>query len=396
MSQEKRFDKASALSRRSLFAAGWAALAGSAIANADPQAAGAASDSAAPASRLKTLVCVYLVGGSDGNSFVAPLEPSQYSAWAAARGELGIRADALLPIRPRSSGAAFGLYYNLPELQKYFTQGSAAVVANIGPSTRPSRIAEAGQPAASSRGRYDSLSFLPGGYLTLGWAAKKAGATVNNDVAFTLANSVSVTPIGKTRFQGERRQNPEVMQKIAAASFRTPFPDSAPGRQMRNAAGLIRAGNVTGAPAQVIFCPVAGFGTSSFQAIMKPPKYRELSLAISALYEATLEMGVADSVTIFTDSEYGRTLRPNGRHGADPGWGNHHFVLGGAVRGGELFGRYPDMVSGPFDSDSALIPTTSSAQYYAALATWLGIPAAELPELLPDLNGAPPLPILRS
>jgi uncharacterized protein (DUF1501 family) len=394
------FEKTSTLSRRSLFAASWAALAGSALVKAEPQTAGAGSESEAagseiePVARPKTLVCVYLVGGSDGNSLVAPLEPSQYAAWSTARGELSLRADALLPIRSR--GVAFGLHYALPELQKYFEQGSAAVVADIGPEVRPSRIAGAGGAALSSADRYASLCFMQDGYLSLGWAARKAGQTLDNKVSFTFGNGVSLMPIGKTRFQGERRENPAFKAKIAAASFRASFPDSSTGRMMRKVAGIVKAGNISGAPGQFVFCPIAGFGTSSAQASMKPAVYRDLSIALSGLQNAIQEMGAAEHVTIFTDSEYGRTLRPNQNHGADPGWGNHHFVLGGAVRGGELFGRYPDMASGPFDSDSALIPTTSSAQYYATLATWLGIPGGELPQLLPDLNGAPALPFLKS
>jgi len=163
---------------------------------------------------------------------------------------------------------------------------------------------------------------------------------------------------------------------------------------MKNVAGLLKAGNVTGAPRQVVFCPLGGWGPSVAQMKMKGPLYGQLSAAMGALYQATVEMGVSRQVTIFTESEFGRTLRPNGNHGSDPGWGNHHFVLGGAVRGGEVYGTFPDMLSGPFDSDSALIPTTSTARYQATLARWLGISAGELPSLLPELDGRPVLQFL--
>ncbi len=330
------------------------------------------------AAKSQTLVCIYLLGGSDGNSLIAPLEPSQYAAWNDARGELGLRADALLPIRTRSANAVYGLHPALVELQKYFNDGAAAVVANIGPASRPI--------PSSANSRYDSLSFLKEGYATLDWAATKAGARLDNDVAFTLGNGVSMVPIGEARFEGERRKNPALMDKIAAASFKTSFPDSVVGHQMRNVAGLLKAGNVTGAPGQVVLCPLGGFGTSIAQMKMKSPLYGQLSGAMAALYRATVEMGISRQVTIFTESEFGRTLRPNATHGADPGWGNHHFVLGGAVRGGEIYGKFPDMVSGPFAPDSALVPTTSTAQYQATLAASLGISPGELPEL-----GTPPL-----
>ena len=199
-----------------------------------------------------------------------------------------------------------------------------------------------------------------------------------------------MVPIGKTRFEGERRKNPALMEKIAAASFRVSFPDTVAGRQMKVVAGLLKAGNITGAPGQVILCPLGGFGATSSEMIMMAPLYRELSTAMAALYQATVEMGISKQVTIYTDSEYGRTLRPNGNHGTNPGWGNHHFVLGGAVLGGDVYGKYPDMVSGPFDSDSALIPTTSNEQYHAALAAWIGIAPSELPAILPGLSGSAP------
>jgi uncharacterized protein (DUF1501 family) len=387
MSEKKRI-----LTRRSMLAAvAGASLAGMRAADGareqspDSASAGVRTPDAA-ANAGHTLVCIYLFGGSDGNSLIAPLDPAQYAAWDNARGELGMRADALLPIRTRSTKAEYGLHPALVELQKYFNDGAAAVVANVGPASRPD--------PASTGSRYDSLSFIRDGYSTLDWAAAKAGARLNNDVAFTLGNGVSMVPIGETRFEGDRRQNPALMDKIASASFKTSFPDTGFGRQMKNVAGLLKAGKVTGAPRQVFLCPFGGFGPSIAQMKMKGPVYGQLSAAMAALYQATVEMGISRQVTIFTESEFGRTLRPNRTHGSDPGWGNHHFVLGGAVRGGEIYGKFPNMLSGPFESDSALTPTTSTAQYQGSLARWLGIASSELPSLLPELDGRPTLPFL--
>ena len=391
MSEKKRI-----LTRRSMLAAvTGASLAGiRALGDDKEQSSGGAPVAVGPrdtprgdiAAKNRTLVCIYLLGGIDGNSLIAPLEPAQFAAWEKARGELALRADALLPIRTRSANTEYGLYPGMTELQKYFDEGAAAVVANVGPASRPNPV--------SANSRYDSLSFLRDGYSTLDWAAAKAGARLDNDVAFTFGNGVSMVPIGETRFEGERRKNLALMAKIAAASFKTSFPDSVIGRQMKNVAGLLKAGNVTGAPGQVVFCPFGGFGTSVAQMKMKGPLYSQLSAAMGALYQATVEMGISRQVTIFTESEFGRTLQPNATHGADPGWGNNYFVLGGAVRGGEVYGKFADMVTGPFDSDSALIPTTSTAQYQATLAGWLGISASELPSLLPELDSRPRLNFL--
>ena len=339
MSEKKRI-----LTRRSMLTAvAGAGLAGMRALGDDKEQSASSSPAevgsrVVAAAKSHTLVCIYLLGGSDGNSLIAPLDPSQYSAWEKARGELALRADAMLPIRTRSAKTEYGLHPALVELQKYFNEGAAAVVANVGPASRPNAI--------STNSRYDSISFLKDGYSTLDWAAAKAGARLDNDVAFTFGNGVSMMPIGETRFEGDRRKNPALMEKIASASFKTSFPDSVIGRQMKNVAGLLKAGNVTGAPGQVVFCPLGGFGTSVAQMKMKGPLYGQLSAAMGALYRATVEMGVSRQVTIFTESEFGRTLRPNASHGADSGWGNNHFVLGGAVRGGEVYGKFPDMVTG--------------------------------------------------
>ncbi len=347
-----------------------------------PQAGATASPVEVTASRgtqNRTLVCIYLLGGSDGNSMIAPLEPSQYKAYAAARGALALMTEALLPINDGGTGARYGLDPRLSELQKYFQAGSAAVIANMGGPVRPT--------AAS---RYESLRFLRDAYVIPEWAARAAGSRTGDDAAFTFRQGVTLVPLGNSTFQGERRKNPELIEKIDACSFRTSFPDTMAGKMMRTVAGLLKTCDVAGSNAgQVAFCTMNGFGPSPAQTISQSPLLHELSSAMAALYEATVEMGIADGVTIYTDSEYGRTLRPNDRHTAGPGWGNHHFVLGGAVRGGRIYGTFPDMIHGPFDTDSAMIPTTSQAQYQAALAAWAGVSANNLATVVPGFDGKP-------
>jgi len=99
---------------------------------------------------------------------------------------------------------------------------------------------------------------------------------------------------------------------------------------------------------------------------------------------------VADSVTAFTASDFGRTLNSNGE-GSDHGWGAHHFIVGGAVKGGELYGTWPDTVlRGPNDVGRGnLLPTTSVNQYAATLATWFGITTTQLPDVLPNASNFP-------
>ena len=119
--------------------------------------------------------------------------------------------------------------------------------------------------------------------------------------------------------------------------------------------------------------------------------FQQMSQALAAFYNATVELGVADQVTTFTASEFGRTLQPSGS-GSDHGWGNHHLIMGGAVKGGDLYGTFPTMaLGGPEDSGSrgALIPTTSVDQFGATLAKWFGVPAASLSSVFPNVGNFP-------
>jgi uncharacterized protein (DUF1501 family) len=113
-----------------------------------------------------------------------------------------------------------------------------------------------------------------------------------------------------------------------------------------------------------------------------------VSAAIKAFYEATVDLGVADKVTTFTASDFGRALLSNGR-GSDHGWGGHHFIVGGAVRGGSVYGRFPTVaLGGPEDAgEGRLIPTTSVDEYATVLARWFGVTdSLQLATVMPNLG----------
>jgi uncharacterized protein (DUF1501 family) len=102
-------------------------------------------------------------------------------------------------------------------------------------------------------------------------------------------------------------------------------------------------------------------------------------------------MGVANSVTTFTLSDFGRTYQPNS-DGTDHAWGSHHLIMGGAVKGGDFYGTFPTLaVNGPDDGtgQGRWVPTTSVDQYAATLASWFGVAAADLPSIFPNLANFP-------
>jgi len=162
------------------------------------------------------------------------------------------------------------------------------------------------------------------------------------------------------------------------------------GNQLRNVARMIAARTALGAHRQVFHVSIGGFDQHSGLVGGHGGRMTELAGAMAAFYQATADLGIASSVTTFTASDFGRTLDSNG-DGSDHGWGAHHFVAGGAVRGGELYGTWPDTVlRGPNDVGRGnLLPTTSVIEYAATLATWFGVPATNLIDVLPNAVNFP-------
>jgi len=159
------------------------------------------------------------------------------------------------------------------------------------------------------------------------------------------------------------------------------------GSQLRRAAELIAAREALGHRRQIFFCALGGFDTHDLQMTDQPQLLAGLSRALHAFYQATVDLRVADRVTTFAASEFGRSLTSNG-DGSDHSWGNHLFVLGGAVEGRRVFGNVPDLALGSVDfaGDGNLIPRVAVDQYGATLARWFGVDAASLPLLFPNLQ----------
>jgi uncharacterized protein (DUF1501 family) len=173
----------------------------------------------------------------------------------------------------------------------------------------------------------------------------------------------------------------------AAPAISTVFPAGGLAAQLRMVARLISARNALGHKRQVYFVSQGGYDFHDMLVENQGLRLKELSDAMAAFYAATVEMGVANSVTAFTASDFGRGLQSNGR-GSDHGWGSHHFILGGAVKGNKLYGQWPTVaLGGPEDlGQGRLVPTTSVDRYAATLATWFGVPAASLPTVLPNVT----------
>lgn len=154
------------------------------------------------------------------------------------------------------------------------------------------------------------------------------------------------------------------------------------------AAEMIKLGNELNLGRQIIFIGMGGFDNHSGLLNQHPLLLREISLAMWSFQQAMASLGLSEQVTMFTLSDFGRTLGNNG-DGSDHAWAGHQLIVGGDVNGGAMFGEMPDMrLGGNSDTGSKgrMIPTIAVDQYLATLCHWFGVTNEEMPTLFPNLE----------
>lgn len=186
----------------------------------------------------------------------------------------------------------------------------------------------------------------------------------------------------------------QITAGLAGVTLATAFPTSnSLADQLKMVARLIGARSTLGSKRQVFMVSLGGFDLHDNLIAQQPTLMRRVSEAMSAFYDATVELGVANQVTAFTASDFGRTLSSNG-DGSDHGWGSHHLMVGGAVKGKAFYGKAPPVsVTNTADANDQwhvgqgrLLPSTSVDQYAATLAKWFGVSNTELAGVLPNLS----------
>ena len=186
----------------------------------------------------------------------------------------------------------------------------------------------------------------------------------------------------------------QITSGLSGVTLNTVFPTGYPlADQLKMVARLIAARNTLGNKRQVFLVSIGGFDLHDNLISQHPTLLGRVSDAMAAFYNATVELGVANKVTAFTASDFGRTLQSNG-DGSDHGWGSHHFVVGGAVNGKAFYGTAPPMSVGSTTAatdqfhvgQGRLLPTTSVDQYAATLAKWFGVADGEMNSILPNLR----------
>ena len=165
-------------------------------------------------------------------------------------------------------------------------------------------------------------------------------------------------------------------------------------QQLHMVARLVNAQQSLNLKRQIFFVRVGGFDLHDNQVTAGATTsgahanlLRDISLSLNAFNNALTQIGAQNQVTTFTSSDFGRTYNTNG-DGSDHGWGSHHFLMGGAVQGGDIYGNMPTFaIDGPDDTGRGRwIPTTSVDQYAGTLAKWFGVSATDMPVVLPNLG----------
>jgi uncharacterized protein (DUF1501 family) len=174
---------------------------------------------------------------------------------------------------------------------------------------------------------------------------------------------------------------------LSGIELNTQFGQGPLSAQLELVAKVIAARHSIGVSRQVFFVGLGGFDVHNNQAVDHPPLLAEVNEAIQQFYNATEELSIADQVTTFTASDFGRTLSSND-DGTDHGWGSHHIIVGGAVAGGDYYGELPELGDNGINDvgRGRLLPTTSVEQMAATLGAWFGCSDSQLIDVLPALT----------
>lgn len=399
------------------------------------------------ASDYKALVCIFLFGGNDSYNMVMPRSSHEYDIYQSVRNNLAVPEQDILPLSPNNPGAIdFGLHPEMGASQQLFEQNRLAVLLNNGSMIEPvsksdyqNRTALLPPQLFSHNDQQNFVQSLRGNART-GWAGRAAdiiqSMNTNDRLSMNISlggnniwqsgrevfpYSISGQGVETFSYQGHHDQvtrdqvfrtlmqgaDSHLFQREYAAiqerawelsadviaalgeqdEIATPFPEGRLATDLKMVARMISAREALGASRQVFFVGFGDFDTHGDQLNRHPALLAELSNALGAFDGALQELNLTEQVTSFTMSDFGRTLTSNG-DGTDHAWGGHQLIMGGAVRGGDLYGQAPSLALHDEDDigEGRIIPSSSVDQYGATLASWFGLPGADFASVFPNLH----------
>jgi uncharacterized protein (DUF1501 family) len=392
----------------------------------------------------RAVVCVLLAGGADSYNILVPRSEQAYAQYQTRRSDLALSRNDLLPLEGALDGVSFGLHPAMSSLQQRFNAGQATLVTNIGPLVEPTTRAalEAGNvrlPLGLFSHSDQILSWQTatpanragtgvGGRILDAMPAANAGLALAGNISLSGNNSfqagaatgsyaVSATD-GVRRIAGYdndvfRRYfdrfledpNTSTLRRVygnkvqsaidagdvfnsaleGATALSTPFSEHYFSAAMKRIAELMSVRESLGVTRQTFFVTYGGWDhhedTLGQQADMLPA----LDAGLGQFQVALEELGLSQSVTTFTISDFGRTLTSNGK-GSDHGWGGNAMIMGGAVQGGQLYGHFPEQVEdNPLDvGRGRFLPSTATDAMYAEISRWMGVAPESLGSVLPN------------
>lgn len=188
--------------------------------------------------------------------------------------------------------------------------------------------------------------------------------------------STAMAPAG----QGGVANPPQYLDPVSLKLTDNPLAAS-----LQTVARIIAGRASLGVSRQIFYVQLGSFDTHNNQAQIHAQLLTQLGAAFEYFDGLMVGMGLSNNVTAFTISDFGRTLTCN-TNGTDHGWGSHHFVVGGAVQGQDMYGQYP-VVGVNQDNDvgaGRLIPTTAVEQYAGTLARWFGLSDSQIRTVFPN------------
>ncbi|MFO1324930.1 MAG: DUF1501 domain-containing protein [Burkholderiales bacterium] len=345
---------------------------------------------------------------------MAPLAPV-YTA-----GKMAVLANAGTLVMPYTKGAAgqqrppnlfshsdqqdqwSGLLLNAPTRTGWGGRMSDLLVSTNAGALIPSAVSVSGSQVFTNGNTTAPLVVPQNGGVTVSGQAADAVSTARYNALVSLLNSsgssanqvvVGGSSIMNRALVANNTANP-ILTATLPPIIQTAFTvggnllNTGIAQQLRQVARLIDRSAETGVKRQFFFVSMGGYDTHAQTVTNQTNLFNQLFPAMKAFYDYTVAAGISNDVVQLTMSDFNRTFIGNANAGVDHAWGGHQIVVGGGVKGGAMYGTFPDLVKGGSQdsgNNGAWIPTTAVDQVGSTLGKWFGMPQSDIDQVFPNL-----------
>ncbi len=400
----------------------------------------------------KALVCILLAGGNDSHNMLVPSDNAAYNNYAATRTNMALAQNSLLGINPLTyNNGTFGVHPNMPEVQSLFNTGKLSFVANVGTLVQPTSPQQylngsvtlpsglfshsdqiqqwqTSVPQTTSASGWggrvsdilQSMNTNQNISMNISLSGRNIWQSGSNTSEYTILNT-GTGSIGIEGFNGTdmidqvrtsavnsmlNQQYQDIFKKtyaqtvnnaqdshdifstaVSGSNLTTVFSANELSQSLQMIARTIAVRDTLGMCRQTFFVVYDGWDHHDELLNNYSQMITVVSKAMGEFNAAMEELNVWDKVTTFTVSDFARTLTSNG-NGTDHAWGGNVMVMGGGVKGGDIFGFYPSLAqsNSQIVENSVVVPTISTDEYFYELGKWFGVPDSEANMILPNLG----------